>query len=169
MSLMLEISIKFFFENFVYTFGNEKFLQSQGGPIGARLTMCIARLIMQDWWTSFYEILKDANIEVYMRAIYVDDGRLIVEILKKGVYFDENLGKFVENPENSDPIDHIEADLDLAENMERTINEIRKAMNYISKDLRFTTETEKDFSKKRLPTLSFELWSELEGIRHSFV
>ena len=109
---------------------------------------------MQDWWTSFHEILKEANIEVYMRAIYVDDGRLIVEILEKGVYFDENLGKFVKNP-----IDHIEADMVLAEDMERTINEIRKAMNYVSKDLVFTTETEKDFTTKRLPTLSFELWS----------
>ena len=46
MSILLEISTRFFFENFIYTFGNQAFLQSTGGPIGARLTMCIARLTM---------------------------------------------------------------------------------------------------------------------------
>ena len=41
-------------------------------------------------------------------------------------------------------------------------------MNSISEDLKFTTETENDFSKNRLPTLSFEMWSEKEGLRHSY-
>ena len=41
-------------------------------------------------------------------------------------------------------------------------------MNSISDDLEFTTETEDDFSKKRLPTLSFEMWSEKTGLRHSY-
>ena len=40
-------------------------------------------------------------------------------------------------------------------------------MNSISDDLEFTTEMEDDFSKKRLPTLSFEMWSERTGLRHS--
>ena len=43
-----------------------------------------------------------------MRAIYVDDGRMIVEILRKGVYFCEILGKFVKpnetEPTSNDPI-----------------------------------------------------------------
>ena len=41
MSIM-EIAVKFFFGNFVYTFDGEMFLQSTSGPIGAHLTMCIA-------------------------------------------------------------------------------------------------------------------------------
>ena len=41
-------------------------------------------------------------------------------------------------------------------------------MNSINKDLKFTTEVESDFEKLRLPTLSFELWSEESGIRHSY-
>ena len=51
---------------------------------------------------------------------------------------------------------------------ERTELEVRKAMNSISKDLVFTTETESDFPNKRLPTLSFQMWSERQGIRHSY-
>ena len=41
-------------------------------------------------------------------------------------------------------IDHIETDLE--EDMERTLSEIAKAMNYVSYDLSFTTEREKDFA-----------------------
>ena len=41
-------------------------------------------------------------------------------------------------------------------------------MNYVSDDLTFTTESEKDFAKGRLPTLSFEMWCEKSGIRHSY-
>ena len=47
--IALEIAVKMVFTNFVYTFGGESFLQSFGGPIGARLTMCAARLVLQDW------------------------------------------------------------------------------------------------------------------------
>ena len=41
-------------------------------------------------------------------------------------------------------------------------------MNSINSDLRFTTETESDFSNSRLLTLSFQLWSEKNGLRHSY-
>ena len=48
----------------------------------------------------------------------------------------------------------------------RTEEEIRNLMNSINSDLSFTTETERDFQKVRLPTLSFELWSTKVGIQH---
>ena len=41
-------------------------------------------------------------------------------------------------------------------------------MNSISEDLQFTSETENDFENKRLPTLAFQIWSDKEGIRHSY-
>ena len=49
-----------------------------------------------------------------------------------------------------------------------TETEILRAMNSINVDLQFTSETENDFDKKRLPTLSFELWSTSDGLRHSY-
>ena len=81
MAIMLEIAIQFFFENFLYTFGGESFLQSSGGPIGARITMCIARLVMQEWWEKFNGKLKAADIDELLRAIYVDDGRMVIRKL----------------------------------------------------------------------------------------
>ena len=48
----LEIAVKFLFSNNLYQFGGRTYLQSDGGPIGLRATMCIARLIMGEWGES---------------------------------------------------------------------------------------------------------------------
>ena len=51
---------------------------------------------------------------------------------------------------------------------ERTVIEVMIIMNSINADLKFTTEQESDFENGRLPTLSFEIWSDHSGIRHSY-
>ena len=89
MAALLKIAVKFFFDHFVYKFGGQDILQCFGGPIGARLTMCIARLVMQEWWDCFKEILDRSNIEQKLRAIYVDDGRLVIRKLGIGVRFNK--------------------------------------------------------------------------------
>ena len=46
--------------------------------------------------------------------------------------------------------------------------EILRAMNSVSTDLEFTMELCSDFVDDRLPTLSFNLWQELDGLKHSY-
>ena len=161
--IALEISIKYFFENFTYTFGGEVYLQTFGGPIGARLTMCVARIVMQEWSDQFEKLLEENKIDEKMRGIYVDDGRSITRKLELGTRFveEKNLFERTEEMKRKDEEEGITRE-DLTE------VEILKAMNSINKDLQFTSETERDFQKKRLPTLSFEIWSTDKGIRHSY-
>ena len=85
---MLEISIMFFFKNFIYNFGGVDYLQGSGGPIGARLTMCVARIVLQEWSEIFSGILRSNNIRERLRAIYVDDGRGMFSKLNLGQYYD---------------------------------------------------------------------------------
>ena len=49
MGLAMELAVVFFFKNFCYTFGGRKYIQVDGGPIGARITMAVARIVMQYW------------------------------------------------------------------------------------------------------------------------
>ena len=49
MSLSMEIAVNFFFSNFTYTFRGDIFVQLFGGPIGARITMAVDKLVMQEW------------------------------------------------------------------------------------------------------------------------
>ena len=159
----LEIAVKYFFSNFTYTFGGEVYLQSFGGPIGARVTMCIARIVMQEWSDEFEKLLKKNCIDEKMRGIYVDDGRMIIRKLKKGIRFDEKEScfNFKESWFDEDNSSDDSSEM-------RTEREMRKAMCSVSTDLVFTTETEFEFQNGRLPTLSFELLSELSGLRHSY-
>ena len=55
----MEIAVKFFFSHFTYTFGGEIFIQMFGGPIGARVMMCLARIVMQQWREDFVNLLKN--------------------------------------------------------------------------------------------------------------
>ena len=44
-----EIATRFLFSNFCYKFQGKTYLQSKGGPIGARVTMAAARIVMSEW------------------------------------------------------------------------------------------------------------------------
>ena len=159
----LEIAVKFFFDNFIYTFGGDCYKQGFGGPIGARLTMAVSRLIMQAWYESYSGILSKSKIRELLRGIYVDDGRAVVRKMELGTRYNKETGVFeikVENVEEDRESGITREDL--------TIREMRTMMNSINSDLEFTTETERDFENKRLPTLSFEMWCTENGISHSY-
>ena len=98
-----------------------------------------------------------------MNALYVEDGRILIELLRKGVRFDEERKLF-----RFDEKWLVEDELNGKTDAERTECEVRKAMNSVSPDLIFTTETERGFANGRLPTLAFQMWSERSGLRHSF-
>ena len=45
----LEVVVKFVFSTHMYKFGGKTFVQSDGGPIGLRLTAALAKLRIADW------------------------------------------------------------------------------------------------------------------------
>ena len=99
----------------------------------------------------------------HLREIYVDDGRNVLDILQEGTRYLEEKKSFERK------VEWEKEDRDAAiSRKKRSEIEYAKLMNSINGDLKFTTETESDFVKLRLPTLSFELWSEKQGIRHSY-
>ena len=162
-AIMLEIAVNMFFRSFVYTFGGECYLQGDGGPIGARITMCVARLVLQCWYEDFKKILDNSNIKQYLRGLYVDDRRKILDLLALGTRYNREKEIF----EYSEEWLRIDEERGI-DRRALTEEEIRLAMNSINPDLSFTTETELDFGNRRLPTLSFQIWSDINGIRYSY-
>ena len=75
MSRCAEIAVRTIFENFTYNFGGVKYLQSKGGPIGARITMACARLVMQDWGEKFSCIMLKADLKITLVKSYMDNAR----------------------------------------------------------------------------------------------
>ena len=160
---MAEIGTRAIFENFLYTFGGKAYQQSCGGPIGARVTMCAARLVMQDWGERYRQILESSSLKLFLLKGYVDDVRQSTTRLPLGSRYDDVKGKF-EVTEKAKLEDIELAETDLAR-MSRICLE---AMNAINEDLKFTTETSEDFKSGRIPTLDTE-WEVTNGkIVHSF-
>ena len=140
MGLAMEHAVIFFFKNFTYTFGGKLFIQVGGGPIGARITMAVARLVMQDWKEKYNEILHNSDITELLSGLYVDDGRGVQRLLEVGERFVAGEKKFKVLVESKA--------YDLENNITRdeiTRSEVLKAMNSINSDLNFTMELCKDF------------------------
>ena len=89
--MVLEIAIRILWENYSYRFGGEIYLQKEGGPIGQRPTMAASRIVMNDFFRKYHEILKKADLKVTLLRVYVDDGRQASTLLR----FDEKKGEFV--------------------------------------------------------------------------
>ena len=163
MGFAMEVAVCFFFRNFTYAFGGDIYVQMFGGPIGARITMAVAKLVMQDWKDHYDQILENSGITELLTGLYVDDGRTFQRKLKWGERFNENQNKFAFDVDIEK--DDREAKVD---RNELTRQEVLKAMNSVNKDLEFTMELCTDFEDNKLPTLSFSLYMSENGIEHTY-
>ena len=163
-----EIGVRFLFENFPYKFSGENYKQMSGGPIGARVTMAAARIVMSDWGEKWRHILEGANRVVGMLDGYVDDVRQQSTCLRYGTRWDEDKKSFTISE------DAKQEDLRLRREMHETSNArmVRvclPAINSINRDLEFTAEIPEEFQDDKLPTLDFFLWLEKSGmLNHSY-
>jgi hypothetical protein len=94
-SRVAEIGTRVLFQNFVYSFGGEAYHQQSGGHIGARITMCAAKMVMQHWADRYYGILIKAGLRVPLFTGYVDDGRQGGTTLRRCMRFCIEMGEFV--------------------------------------------------------------------------
>ena len=164
---VVEIAIRVVFENFCYEFGGRTFLQLFGGPIGNRLTMACARIVMTEWGERYMEILDKANIVTTLLKIYVDDVRQVSTLMRRGLRYNakEEEWAWSEEAEKEDEEKEKEGESKHA----RMARILQPAMNGINPDLVFTTELEEDFEDNRLPTLDFKMWLEEDmEINHTF-
>ena len=125
--------------------------------------MAIARLVMQQWKEEFKEISENSNIKEILSALYVDDGRSLQRKLFLGERYvtEEKRIRYRETWELEDRENEVTHE-------EITRREMFKAMNSVNPDLSFTMELVTDFEEKRLPTLSFSIWSTEERYINRF-
>ena len=90
----IEIGVCLIFENFCYKFGGRVFKQQGGGPMGAKVTMAVARLVMQTWSKRYLEILQEAGLVVDLLTGYVDDVRQASTCLEIGMRYDKEMKSF---------------------------------------------------------------------------
>ena len=165
--MISQIAIRVLWENYCYNFGGRTYQQSEGGPIGQRPTMAASRLVMEEYFEIYSKILTGAGAKITLLKVYVDDGRQVSTVLKKGMRFEEKKMEFVWNKEAEEEDIMKEKQ---GENKDSFMARLcLPAMNAINPDLTFTVEVPSDFKDERLPTLDFSLWMSGDGqLRHSY-
>ena len=101
-STVTEIAIIILWEHYCYDFGGETYLQMEGGPVGQRPTMAASRLVMQQFFEDYEAILRTGELEITMLKAYVDDGRQISSMLKKGMRYSKEKKEFIWSKEAED-------------------------------------------------------------------
>ena len=163
---MSEIAVRAIWKHFVYTFGGKLYLQRSGGPIGARVTMAVARLVMNNMGRKYRLILEAGGLRSFLSSVYVDDSRQKTNNLAKGMRYDVGNNKFEITQE---AIEEDNKKLKEGEPISRRMARIcQPIMNSVNCDLKFTTEVAEDFGDGRLPTLDFTI-EEIHGMMiHSY-
>ena len=118
---------------------------------------------MQQWKDLYVKILMKSEIKELMKGLYVDDGRIMHRPLRLGERYDPEKEMFEVKDDEK-----VKDEAAQRCRHEITRIEVQKAMNSVSPDLRFTMELCKDFEGGRLPTLSFSLWQEEDGLKHTY-
>ena len=135
--------------------------QGKGGPIGSRLTMACARVNMARWTNKTEDTLARSGCRVYLHRFYVDDVRLLIQLLGNGVRWNGSLLEYRQ--------EWLETDYTRERQVERTKTELAKLMSAQFSMLTFTMETAEDFEDLKLSTLDFKVWLSPEGlVLHQF-
>ena len=80
----VKLAIITVFRNHVYQFGERRYRQVSGGPIGLRLTSLVARIVMDRWALSFLSKLDKAGVTIWAMVKYVDDISIMIAKLEQG-------------------------------------------------------------------------------------
>ena len=75
-------------------FGGKFYHQVTGGPIGFRLTVIGVKIRMAAWLVRVKDTLNNNNIRVELSYFFVDDIRLLTDLMPQGVRWDQQTMKF---------------------------------------------------------------------------
>ena len=68
-----EIVVKVVFSTHCYKFAGKSYNQSDGGPIGLRVTNALAKIRIANWAGKVSKYLEDNGVKLYLMNTYVDD------------------------------------------------------------------------------------------------
>ena len=153
------LGVKAVFRNHLYQFAGKTYLQTNGAPIGVRLSCAVARLIMNTWDRKLKTILAKNKVKLETVFRYLDDWRGFLKALVAGWRWDRGQLRFRSAWR--------EEDIKISP-VERTCRELKKIMNSIYSNLQVEMEHAEMFEDKTLPTLDFRLFVQDNLVLYSF-
>ena len=162
LSKAVEVGVRECFRNHLYTFNGEVYRQTDGGPIGLRLSMAVSRLVMAMWDKLLLEKGLNTGWLIHMMKRYVNDCTAVLETLKMGVRWSEEVGLSYSSVwETEDKASGLSDD-------QRTMREFQKMANTILDFIRVTYDTCTDHESRKLPILDLQCWVEGRVVFHMY-
>ena len=162
LSKAVEVGVRECFRNHLYTFNGKVYRQTEGGPIGLRLSMAISRLVMAMWDKMLMDKGSNTGWLIHLLKRYVDDCTAVLETLKLGVRWSEMQGLSYNSVwEEEDKSSGLSDD-------QRTMREFQKMANTILDFIQVTYDTCTDNVSGRLPILDLQCWVNDRVIFHMY-
>jgi hypothetical protein len=162
LSKAVEVGVRECFRNHLYTFNGQVYRQTEGGPIGLRLSMAISRLVMAMWDKMLMETGSNTGWLIHLLKRYVDDCTAVLETLRLGVRWSLEQGlSYSPIWEEEDKVCGLSDD-------QRTMREFQKMANTQLDFIRVTYDTCTDHESGKLPILDLQCWVEARIIYHMY-
>jgi hypothetical protein len=162
LSKAVEVGVRECFRNHLYTFNGQVYRQTEGGPIGLRLSMAISRLVMAMWDKMLMETGSNTGWLIHLLKRYVDDCTAVLETLRLGVRWSLEQGL------SYSPIWEAEDKVCGLSDDQRTMREFQKMANTQLDFIRVTYDTCTDHESGKLPILDLQCWVEARIIYHMY-
>ena len=135
-----------------YTFGGNIYRQRNGLGIGLRGSAALARLTMCIWDATWGKMQGKLGLTIKLFFRYIDDVRLYLKPLNRGWYWVDKRWKFLPDT------------VDDRSDEQYTIEEVGKSLESVWEFLKFTCESQEDFTDGFLPTLDFKTRVKTNGM-----
>ena len=154
LSKVIGVAVLTVFRHHMYQFNGTTYRQAGGGPIGLHLTSIVARIVMDNWASSFLNRVSEAGTRVHLFAKYVDNVNLVLGGLSLGTRWSRN--SLVHTAEAE------EMDRKSGKTVESvTMDCMRAAADSVVPWLTFTSDSSEHHESKTVPILDLQVW-----IRH---
>ena len=161
LSKAMEVAVRECFRNHLYQFDGKVYRQTEGGPIGLRLSMAVSRVVMAMWDKKLSKLGGQTGWLVHLLKRYVDDVTAVVETLRLGVRWTSWGLTYKKVWETEDIAGGLTDD-------QRTMREFRVMANTILPFIQVTFDTVDDHPSKTLPVLDLQCWTEGKVILHKY-
>jgi len=90
-AMCIQVGVEVAFSNHIYWYHNHLYRQTQGGAIGARLTVVVARVNMDRWEERMMLEIERMKLEIYLFTKYIDDINLALSVVPPGWRWEQHV------------------------------------------------------------------------------
>ena len=148
---IVQVAVLVLMSTHAYSFAGKLYKQKLGAPIGLRASACLAKILMVEWDCLWARIQNSMGLVVHLMYRYVDDIRVLLRPINMGWTWSSVGWTWTGEELNQNNV------------IEHSKEQIKQTFESVFDFLKYTTESEDDYSDEMLPTLDFKTAMQSDG------